>query len=319
MNQGQAQATSELPVSSLWDGAEADEQIFPAFGAWKKAKQQLNKFLEDAISKPGVMALSLASQPATGKSTSLIKHIAERAYISRAPRLVLYILSTEVEARFIKSWLIRHNVATTTGTLGPRVQVEVMTVERFIAGVSVEGNWSRDLTIIFDINWYPTVDDEIALTFILHRAAAVKTSVEKMRNHLAIVLLMSGYESSRTLRAFRERVGDITQINLLQYHHQYPLFEPLGRNWQDTVAQLANHILAHDGRVVLEEYSQIGEARIDIRIDQQFIDIPKPDEQFINMDIATLRESKVLRVTGKLPYAVGIENVNLVRKKNDDL
>ncbi|KAI0968639.1 hypothetical protein F4678DRAFT_474383 [Xylaria arbuscula] len=317
MNQGQAQAASQLPLWSLWNGAEADEQIFPAFGAWKEAKEQLNQFLEDAVSNPGPTVLSLASQPATGKSTSLIKHIAERAYISKAPRLVLYIVSTVVEAQFIKSWLVRHSVATTTGSLGSRVQVEVVTVDMFSAGVSVEENWSRDLTIIFDINWYPTVDDEIALAFILHRAAELKTSVEKMcmGNHLAIVLLMSGYESSRTLRAIRRHVGNFTRINLLHHHHQYPDLKTLDENWEDTVRELVGSALAGGGRVVIEDDNWIQEDDLDIRraeVDKDIASPLLPRTTTTITNITNLEEARVLKSADEVPYAVGLKDVNLV-------
>ncbi len=307
--------TRAVDVESLWNGVEVDGQTFPAFRAWEEAADQLDQYLADAVLNPGVTALSLASQPATGKSTSLIRHIFQLSKASKAPSRVWYVVSTEVEARFIKSWLIAHGAVNTDAeSLG----VEVLTTERF-RRIAEGDDWASDLTIVFDISWYPTVDDEVALGLLLGRAREVKKAVgEKgMKIHMAIVLLMSGVESPRTLKAFKKVLGHITQIDLLHRHHTYPELRRLDGDWEETLANRVESVREHGGRVVIADTKAWLWPRFSSLLNhmgeiQQSNDVILQPKEMVNVNIDTLLDDDILITAGETPYAVGLKGVSVV-------
>ncbi|KAI8950549.1 hypothetical protein F4801DRAFT_602279 [Xylaria longipes] len=301
-------------LEKLWNGAELDEQEFPAFGAWKEKEDEIDRHLEDAVKTPGVTVLSLTSNPATGKSTTLMRHISERAMASKAPRRVLYVVATEIEARYISAWLFAHKVLDTTsagvgGVRGVQVVTTKAMVEMFTERRTI---WPDHLTIAFDINWYPTVDDEMALALVLHRACQVK---ESDHVHMAIVLLMSGFESTRTIQAFRKRLGDISQV-ILDQHHHYPGVVRLEGSWREDVrGNIGNW--NGEGRMVVggrmadvDSWRGLGE--------DGPCPIPEPQDPTVSRgytleeNLETLDEEAIIVARGEVPFALGLGSVRLV-------
>ncbi|KAI3322277.1 hypothetical protein HD806DRAFT_523627 [Xylariaceae sp. AK1471] len=315
--------TDGSEAGALWNRAEVDVRRYPAFAAWKEGTSQLNRHLEDAVLCPGVSVLSLASQPATGKSTTLIQHICELAKMNKAPRKVRYVVSSGVEARFIESWFLAHGVMKPSTAWEAVNQVEVITTEALIKLFGDASSWPDQITIVFDINWYPTVDDEMALGLLLHHASKAKERVEEEKDvaiHIAIMLLMSGFVSTRTIEAFRSLLGRITEINLLHIHHDYSgqLRRYMGDgDWQGALHDNVQQIWREKGRVVLGDgrawtWDGFEEDHKDLDQMPEAPDVGYSPEKIIDLELQTLKESKGVIVNGDLPFTVGLANVHLV-------
>ncbi|KAH8162741.1 hypothetical protein CIB48_g5501 [Xylaria polymorpha] len=308
-------ARERLGFEGLWNGAELGEQQYPGFGAWKSVKDDIDSHLENAVKTPGVTAFSLCSGPATGKSTTLMRHISELARASKAPRRVLYVVATEVEAQYISSWLWAHQALDTGDGVGGVRGVQVMTTETMVKMFTEDGmHWPDHLTIVLDINWYPTVDDEVALALVLHRAGQIKESHRLMDIHMAIVLLMSGFESARTIQAFKKCLGNMKHVRIKGYH--IPPLTYLEGDWKNDVRRSIGSwdrrgrmIVAGDDdvywwrRLPLEE--ELGEALV-------ARDPTVPGDWILEENFSSLKKHKAIFVHGEVPFAVGLRNVTLV-------
>ncbi|KAK5629203.1 hypothetical protein RRF57_004918 [Xylaria bambusicola] len=319
----QEQRVARKSESSLWNGAELDEREYPVFVAWKEEADKVDGFLGDAVRTPGATALSLVSQPATGKSTSLILHIWELAQASKAPRHVLYVVSTEVEARFIRAWLTDHGAMDNVAVFGPQqggryIPVQVVTMERFIALALQENPWPNDLTVAFDVNWYPTVDDEMAISILVKRAMEVKTAVTEMGKdtRMAIILLMSGYVSSRTLTMFQRYLGHVTHIDLLHRTHAYPSTGELNEGWGEPGGRLDGAAMWLRERKMRLAIDDISGYRGEFNIYPAYPshDLDETPEDAVDDTILMLRdwENTMVTVGVATPYAVGLEAVGMV-------
>ncbi|TRX94121.1 hypothetical protein FHL15_004889 [Xylaria flabelliformis] len=304
------------PLASLCYSTEVDEEDFPARSAWKEVQGEIDRHLEDAVKTPGVTALSLTSHPATGKSTTLMRHIAELALASKAPRLVLYVVATEIEAQFISSWLMAHEALDTGAGVGGLRGVQVVTTEAMVRMFTEErACWPSHLTIVLDINWYPSVDDEMALALLLRRAGEIKGYDASQGIHMAIVLLMSGFESARTIQAFRKRLGSISQIKLAT-HHRYTRLAHLEGDWKKNVRRSIDRWHGR-GRVV------IGARQFDVcewkglELGLPSI-VPEPQDPTISAEYTlqtnlwALVEDGALGAHGQVPFALPLTNVSLV-------
>ncbi|KAI0474547.1 hypothetical protein F4859DRAFT_521625 [Xylaria cf. heliscus] len=306
-------------LANLWHGAEVDEHRYPAFSAWKQAQGEIDRHLEDAVMNPGVTALSLTSNPATGKSTTLMRHIAELAMVSKAPRHVLYIVPTQIEAYYISSWLLAHGVLDTSAAVGGLRGVKVMTTEVMVKMFTEQdARWPDHLTIAFDINWYPTVDDEMALAVLLQWAGRVKESGGQRGIHMAIVLLMSGFESARTIYAFRKRLGDISQINL-DTHHIYPTLTALKGDWKKDLRGSIGHAHTNSSRIVigagLQDVWSWKRTRVDGKAPAIIPDFSDPVDDPVKVllqDLDILANNRAIHACAQVPFALGLANVSHV-------
>ncbi|KAI1747154.1 hypothetical protein F4782DRAFT_522110 [Xylaria castorea] len=303
-------------LASFCHGTELDEQQFPARSAWREAQGEIDRFLEGAVTTPGVTALSLTSDPATGKSTTLMRHIAELAMASKAPSRVLYVVATMIEANFISSWLMVHGVLDTRVGVGGLRGVQVVTTEAMVKMFTEEGaRWPAHLTIVFDINWYPEVDDEMALALLLHRTGEVKKYDGGMGVHMAIVLLMSGFESARTIKAFQKRLGSISQVKLDQ-EHEYPDLTHLEGDWKTNVRDSIGK-WDGKGRVVLGAPMTDVSSWRGLRRGHPYMmpEVTEPGmsrELTLRNDLETAVKGKALNVRRDAPFALALTNISLV-------
>ncbi|KAI0440096.1 hypothetical protein F4803DRAFT_564032 [Xylaria telfairii] len=303
----------------LWNGAELDLKRHPRFALWSGAKEVIDKHLEDTVKNPGVTVMSVTSPPASGKSTTLVQHISELARTSKAPKRVLYVVSTDVEELYISSWLQAHGILVTSDGVGGVRGVQVVTSETMVKMFTDQKMpWPDHLTIVLDINWYPTVDDEVALALVLHRAGQIQESHRSMDIHMAIVLLMSGFESPRTIHAFRKCTGHILRLSNNEFHQVQ--LKHLKEGWKGDVR--ASIGLCKEGRVVYStgEKDMLSWRRLPFKDVVPVLEARDPSlssNHTLRTNIDALRNDKVLWACGEMPFAVALNNVTLVLCSGD--
>lgn len=213
--------------------------------AWKAVTGQLEERLQISV-EGGVEVIGIVGAPGTGKSTGLTAHVRDLVHQGRAPGPVTYVLSTEVEADIIGNWLHRN-----AEQIGVEQDIRVTTIR---GGFQDGGGIPSQMTFLLDVSWYPDVDDEVFYAKLARnlRTWRNKAATEDVR--IALVLLMSVFESKRTTELFRRAVGT-SSVHVYEYTYSLSdiSIKMLSKHWTKTseVSGVAKPSVTYGGRVIM--------------------------------------------------------------------
>ncbi|KAI1395682.1 hypothetical protein F4819DRAFT_477821 [Hypoxylon fuscum] len=287
---------------------------------WERVKEVVDQFLADAVKKSGVQAMALTSMPGTGKSTELIRHIWDTVKAGDASSKLVYVVSSDTEARLIRDWL------TTTGgvsheeaSLDPRegMPITVCSVRECLPLLRQKA-WDANRTVVFDVNWYATVEDEMAFGHLMSWAKNLKEKAAGGEHiHLAIVVLMSVFESRRTVEALEKNLGHITRLDCTDYvEFPYPMLqiELIDDKWAENAGEFVRIILG-GRRILLATDSWMD---LEDNIDPLFYDLmvcvpstkDSPRDRPRN-DSRNLAEANIVVLDSQIPYSSKMKRLGL--------
>ncbi|KAI1767998.1 hypothetical protein GGR53DRAFT_54445 [Hypoxylon sp. FL1150] len=287
-------------------------------GRWARFMKKLDEVLAATVEKTMVQAIALTSKPATGKSTAFIRRVWNLAKAGKTPPDIAYIVSSDTEAVIIREWLRENGVVCEEEEDG--CELSVLTWRQCFPALK-NMTWGLNCTIIIDVNWYPTVMDEIAYGWLRRWAERCRFLGETGTEvHIAIVLLMSTFVSERTVKLFSgclakdPHTADTTTSNV-----PYPTLDVdvLEAGWEKEFEEIVLEGIEGGGRVAIgsDVWERWGRFAGALTMDD--IDDLPPDwtpEEFTKEDWECRliqEEAKVLAPHPLLPYSTRMEGMRL--------
>ncbi|XXH03214.1 hypothetical protein Hte_009611 [Hypoxylon texense] len=218
---------------------------------WEHFIELLDGTLAKAIGEDGVKVVTLTSLPGIGKNTALIRHIWDQARAGKAPRKVVYVVVSDTEALLLQKWML-DSKAIVEEDMGDGKALSdnpfTLCSLRECFQALQEKAWDTDRTVIVDVNWYPTVREEIAFGHFRSWVRGVtEAAANGNRVHVAIILLMSTFESERTTVPFHEMIIMEMMMEMMMEilpidvtHWPYPALqvEPLEAGWKEKAGEI---------------------------------------------------------------------------------
>ncbi|OTA70838.1 hypothetical protein K449DRAFT_418524 [Hypoxylon sp. EC38] len=221
--------------------------------AWIAVRDELRNRLSEANVNGRLNVTGITSMPATGKSTTMVSYIIQLARESRVPERVIYVIPDSTERLLLSKWLIQNGGVTAQelgdGRLASKNKVTLSETRDFLQYLrAADGSASQAVTLLIDISWYPTVEEELMF------AELVEWGRQRMNSpncRTAIVLLMSVFESQRTMDLLRDSFG-LEYIRGLTFPslHIWPKAEALPPNWSMSMSNRMRQVMDEGGRVI---------------------------------------------------------------------
>ncbi|KAI1136311.1 hypothetical protein F5Y05DRAFT_415499 [Hypoxylon sp. FL0543] len=263
----------------------------------------------------------------------IIGEIWARAKEGKAPAKLVYVASSEAEALLMRKELGVKGLITEQdigdGQPASDNPITICTA-RALVPVIQQRTWGANRTVVVNVHWYPTVDDEIALGHLVSWAAmrAREAREGKPDVHVAIVLLMTTFASFRTIEAFERHLRIDVQPTLCHDNTSDQVtISVLQPGWEEKIGPYILSILSQNRRVVIgtddwESLSSLvrGDARE--TFEQLIFEVPslvspRPHDlptkrSWIDAELGKIESEKVLAVNPELPHTFEIENLGLV-------
>lgn len=287
---------------------------------WKPLLEMLDRALAKATEENRVEVVALTSLPGIGKSTALIRHIWDLAKAGKAPGKVVYIVFSDTEASLIRTWLLQSGGVVKDDMGDGKVRSDnpfTLCSLRECFQVLQEKAWDANRTVIVDVNWYPTVRDEIAFGYLLSWTRGLKAAVAKGNDvHVAILLLMSTFESERTVIPFERMLTTVIAFDLTDWRYPTPKAEALEVGWKEKVGDIVQGVLDEGGRVVLgshiwQDWPGIQSGRLDPDLVDDVPCTYVPAEDRLVTEQRSIEKARVLALHPLVPYSTRVEQMRL--------
>ncbi|OTA70841.1 hypothetical protein K449DRAFT_393809 [Hypoxylon sp. EC38] len=288
--------------------------------AWVDVERQIDEVLMDTMEKNRVNIVAVTSQPGA-ETPSLLSHIWQRAKEGKAPASLVYMVPSDTEALLV-SQLLRESESLVEedigeGIVGLDTPIMIISFRDYVRELK-KITWDSNRTIVVDVNWYSTVADEIALGHLISWAQSLTEQMDASgtKGHVAIILLMSAFESKRTVEAISKHLGRITRLECTEIQAPSVNIEIMKSGWQANVEGILEIFYQQGRRVVLAtdawaNWDGLSSDRFHDRIKS----IPSSassrlEKRAAELDI--LKKASVVAVDPELPYSARIENLSLV-------
>ncbi|OTA78080.1 hypothetical protein M434DRAFT_402292, partial [Hypoxylon sp. CO27-5] len=221
--------------------------------AWIAIRDELRSRLSEANVNGRLNVTGVTSMPATGKSTTMVSYIIQLAREGRVPERVIYVIPDSTERLLLSEWLIQNRGVNEQelgdGRLASKNKVTLSETRDFLQYLrAADGSVSQAVTLLIDISWYPTVEEELMF------AELVEWGRQRMNSpncRTAIVLLMSIFESQRTMDLLRDSFGPECIRGLtFPSLHNWPKAEALHPNSGMFVSNTLHQARANGGRII---------------------------------------------------------------------
>ncbi|KAI0109273.1 hypothetical protein F4776DRAFT_674849 [Hypoxylon sp. NC0597] len=287
---------------------------------WMDVERRIDEVLLDTMENNRVNVIAVTSQPGAETTSSMLSHIWQRAKGGKAPAGLVYMVSSDTEAVLV-SRLLRENESLADVDIGEgivRLDTPIMILSFYDYVRELKKlNWDSNRTIVVDVNWYATVADEIALGHLISWATSLKEQAASgTEGHVAIILLMSAFESKRTIEAFTKHLGKVIRLECTKVQSPSVDMEIMKDGWQAKVEGILDTLYQQGRRVVLATDAWANwEGLKSDRFRDSIDSIPnssssRPEKRAAELSI--LEKSPVVVVDPELPYSARIENLGLV-------
>ncbi|OTA92908.1 hypothetical protein M434DRAFT_11989 [Hypoxylon sp. CO27-5] len=294
---------------------------------WREAVLLLkgDDMLAGVAEKSRVGLFALVTHPGIDKGI-ILAGLWTQAKAGKAPAKVVYVASSDVEALLIGDKLGTHGVLVNADIGdGQPASDNPITIcsARMLLPTIQEMTWDANRTVVVDVHWYPTVEDEILLGHLVTWAGERSREVRegRMDTHVAIILLMTDFVSNRTIEAFDRGLQVNVQGVICSDDPCKDLkIELLRREWETSIGDTILEVLRQDRRVVIgtddwESFDGLtGENNGEI-FGELISEIPS---HYVSHDVRTrfeiqqIKESQVIAINPELPYANKIDKLGLV-------
>ncbi|KAI1134683.1 hypothetical protein F5Y05DRAFT_421874 [Hypoxylon sp. FL0543] len=215
--------------------------ISPA-SAWIAIRDELTSRLSEANTAGHLNVTGITSMPASGKSTTMVSYIIQLAQEKRVPDRVIYVIPDATERLLLSKWLLQHSASRSS-------HVTITGIMDFLRWLTNDdGVGSQAITLLIEVNWYPTTEEELLF------AELVEWGQRRMKSkdcRTAIVLLMSIFESERTMDLLKDSFG-LNSVKGLSFPslHTWPKGRALSSDWDEVVSDMMGNAIAQGGRVI---------------------------------------------------------------------
>ncbi|KAI1480016.1 hypothetical protein F4774DRAFT_425141 [Daldinia eschscholtzii] len=278
------------------------------------ALQQLDKALANTMEEKGFRVVALTSDIGTGKSTSIIGHIWGQAKVGKAPPKLVYVVSTDTEV----IWLLTHLVGNGTFTVNEVEHyinldgrpVAIRSMRQYLAQFDEFSRYT-DCTVVIDVNWYPTVEDEVAFARLLSWLAAGKGN-EGFR--VCCVLFMSAFESQRTVAAFEKWVGNVLRLDCTGIESPEVDIETAQEGWKENLQHILLEVLQKKRVVVGTERFWEFDGLEDEPFDTLTGEVTfafREDEDRVKDSIQSLKAAPLVAIDADTPFSASIAGLGI--------
>ncbi|KAI2601974.1 hypothetical protein GGR54DRAFT_626232 [Hypoxylon sp. NC1633] len=280
--------------------------------AWMAVREDLDNQLAEANSDGCLNVTAVTSMPASGKSTTMLSHIFQLAREGRAPNRVIYVIPDETETVLLKRWMIMNNVASKEEygdmRLGSDNKMTLATTRDFAKYLVEDGvGGTRRLTLVVDVSWYPTWEEE---TMFAALARWGQQQLESGDCRVAVVLLMSVFESRRTLELMEKSFGK-ESVRRLTFPdlHEWPKVQILGRGWNNSMADHVADVIDQGGRVIRASETEIPDLN---HTEASEMKLPSANGTSTAIqDVTELLEVRLLSLAPDYPFSTQFEKLRL--------
>ncbi|KAI0850460.1 hypothetical protein F5Y00DRAFT_38501 [Daldinia vernicosa] len=281
----------------------------------QEAVSQLETVLASTMENKEVRVVALTTHIGEGKSTAVIDRIWRQAKVGKAPPTIIYVVSTLTESALLHGYLSEgkftpdelDSLEKPTGR-----PISIRSASEFLQRFG-ELHEDQDRTVVVDITWYPNLEDEIALGGLIKWLSGAK---EKGLS-ICCVLLMSEFESQRTVAAFEKWVGNVLRVDLTGSRHPKVRIEvQQGEGWKDQVRQTLLDALDQEKKVVvatngLLDLEYLGREPFESKLGQLSFE----DHETVNTvagHLAVLKRAPVIVVDAETPFSTNIKDLGVV-------
>ncbi|KAI1798644.1 hypothetical protein F4811DRAFT_547723 [Daldinia bambusicola] len=282
------------------------------------ALKQLDEVLASTVENDNrCEVVALTTDIGAGKSTSVLDHIWKRAKAGRAPPKLIYLVSTDTEAAWLQTHLVKTiftpDEVETRASLDGR-PIVIRSVRQYAAQFDEISRY-KHCTVIVDVNWYPTVEDEMAFALLLSLAAEARTKKGEEEFRMCYVLFMSAFESRRTVAAFEKWVGHVLRLDCTGFNSPNINIETAREGWEKQLQNTLSEVLPHK-RVIMGAdrlwgFDGIEDGLFDSVTGEVMFDRFREDEDTVGEKLQVLEASPLVVVDPDTPFSTRIENLGM--------
>ncbi|KAI2780505.1 hypothetical protein F4815DRAFT_499229 [Daldinia loculata] len=282
-----------------------------------EALSQLDEALASIVEEKGVRVVAITTHIGAGKSTVIVDHIWRQAKAGKAPPSIIYVVSTLVESILLRDYLsesgtftedqLEHSLEDTY------LPVMIRSALQFLKQFE-KLSLKKNCTVVVDVNWYPSVEDEIAFGRLISWLSAAKEG--EGDSSLCCVLLMSAFESQRTVAAFERRIGKVLRLDRTGFEHPKVDIEiQQGEGWKDQVGQILLDTLYQDKKVVVAtdsiwDFEYLEDEPLANLIGEVYF-VEHENVETVGKHLKLLKQAPILVIGVETPFSTKIEGLGM--------